>query len=179
MLQRSGYLEEYVAFWHDQTEVDRIWVSLYSPQIGEQSAEKLDKADRVNAAHQLTRLCRSYPKLLMTPSMAQAMLSPPDNPEKCLFARMSTNYTADLRTRVEPCIFGGTPDCSQCGCAVTIGAGHLQEYRLFGPLKAGHLVRGSIAIGSARSRLRRKSVFPSRWQRVTESPDPLIQIGTR
>jgi organic radical activating enzyme len=179
MLQRSGYLEEYVAFWHDQTEVDRIWVSLYSPQIGEQSAEKLDKADRVNAAHELTRLCRSYPKLLMTPSMAQAMLSPPDNPEKCLFARMSTNYTADLRTRVEPCIFGGTPDCSQCGCAVTIGTEHLQAYKLLGPLKVGHLVRGSIAIGSAWNRLRRKSAMPARWRETPKQHEALIQIGTR
>jgi organic radical activating enzyme len=179
MLQRSGYLEEYVAFWHDQTEVDRIWVSLYSPQIGEQSAEKLDKADRANAAHELTRLCRSYPKLLMTPSMAQAMLSPPDNPEKCLFARMSTNYTADLRTRVEPCIFGGTPDCSQCGCAVTIGTEHLQAYKLLGPLKVGHLVRGSIAIGSAWNRLRRKSAMPARWRETPKQHEALIQIGTR
>jgi organic radical activating enzyme len=179
MLQRSGYFEEYVSFWQGRSEVDRIWVSLYSPQVSEQSAEKLDEADRVNAAYELTRLCRSYPKLLMTPSMARAMLSPPASPEKCLFARMSTNYTANLRTRVEPCIFGGTPDCSQCGCAVTVGAGHLQEYRLLGPLKAGHLVSGSIAIGSAWNHLRRRSTMPARWHETTKQSDALIQIGTR
>jgi len=179
MLQRSGYLEEYVSFWQARPEVDRIWVSLYSPQVGELSAEKLDPADRVNAARELARLCPSYPKLLMSASLARAMLSPPEHPEKCLFARMSTNYTADLSTRVEPCIFGGTPDCSQCGCAVTVGAGHLQEYRLLGPLKAGHLVRGSIAIGSAWNRLRRRSTMPARWRQPTKRSDALIQIGTR
>ena len=179
MLQRSGYLEEYVSFWQARPEVDRIWVSLYSPQIGEQSAEKLDVADREFVARELTELCESYPKLLMSPSLARAMLSPPKNPAKCLFARMSTNYTADLRTRVEPCIFGGTPDCSQCGCAVTIGAGHLQEYRLLGPLKAGHLVRGSIAIGSAWNRLRRKSVIPARWHEKPTPNEALVQIGSR
>lgn len=179
MLQRPGYLEEYVSFWQDRPEVDRIWVSLYSPQVGEHSAEKLDEADRKFAAFELSELCESYPKLLMTQSLARAMLSPPENPAKCLFARMSTNYTADLRTRVEPCIFGGTPDCRQCGCAVTVGAGHLQEYRLIGPLKAGHLVRGSIAIGSVWNRLRRKSVIPTRWHEKPTRPDALVQIGTR
>jgi organic radical activating enzyme len=179
MLRRPGYLEEYISFWQQRQEVDRIWVSLYSPQVGEHSAEKLDAADREVVARELSELVQRYPKLLMTPSLARAMLSPPENPEKCLFARMSTNYTADLRTRVEPCIFGGTPDCSQCGCAVTIGAGHLQEYRLLGPLKAGHLVRGSIAIGSAWNRLRRRSTMPARWHETPKHPDALIQIGTR
>src|ERR1700751_5923457 len=38
MMLRSSYLEEYVAYWNDRPEVDHIWVSLYSPQVGEQSA---------------------------------------------------------------------------------------------------------------------------------------------
>src|SRR5215469_13184229 len=46
MLQRPGYLDEYVSFWQARPEVDRIWVSLYSPQVDEQSPEKLDAADR-------------------------------------------------------------------------------------------------------------------------------------
>jgi len=29
MLERSGYLEEYVSFWNARPEVNRIWVSLY------------------------------------------------------------------------------------------------------------------------------------------------------
>jgi MoaA/NifB/PqqE/SkfB family radical SAM enzyme len=178
MLQRAGYLEEYVSFWQARPEVDGIWVSLYSPQRGEVSAEKLEGEDRQLVARELTEMCRSYPKLLMSPSLARSMMSPPEDPSKCLFARMSTNYTADLRSRVEPCIFGGNPDCSQCGCAVTMGAGYLQEYRLLGPLKAGHLVRGSIAIGSARNRLRRKSVFPSRWQGAPKPQEALVQIQT-
>ena len=38
MMERPGYLEEYVAFWSARPEVNRIWVSVYTPQIGEQSA---------------------------------------------------------------------------------------------------------------------------------------------
>src|SRR5208283_4750048 len=34
MLQRPGYLEEYVAFWNGRAEVEHLWVSLYTPQIG-------------------------------------------------------------------------------------------------------------------------------------------------
>ncbi|HUA15471.1 MAG TPA: radical SAM protein [Verrucomicrobiae bacterium] len=53
MLSRSTYLQEYVAFWHARPEVDHIWVSLYSPQIGEESAERLTREDREQVAHEL------------------------------------------------------------------------------------------------------------------------------
>jgi len=43
MLARPGYLEEYVSFWNAQAEVNRIWVSVYTPQIGEQSTEMLTR----------------------------------------------------------------------------------------------------------------------------------------
>jgi sulfatase maturation enzyme AslB (radical SAM superfamily) len=31
MLERPGYLEQYVSFWNARSEVNRIWVSLYTP----------------------------------------------------------------------------------------------------------------------------------------------------
>ncbi len=46
MLERAGYLEEYVKFWSARPEVDRVWVSFYTPQIGEKSPEMLTPADR-------------------------------------------------------------------------------------------------------------------------------------
>ncbi len=46
MLQRPGYLEEYVKFWDAQPEVNRLWVSVYTPQIGEESDERLRVDDR-------------------------------------------------------------------------------------------------------------------------------------
>jgi hypothetical protein len=55
----------------------------------------------------------------------------------------------------------------------------VQKVRVAGPLKVGHLVRGSMAIGSLRSRLRSKSADPSRWNRhpaQQPSPGP-AQIG--
>ena len=164
MTQRDGYLEEFVAYWNARPEVDRIWVSLYSPQVGEESAEKLTAADREKIAATLPGLQARYPKLLMGEGMARALLSPPANPSACLFSKMSTNYSADLKTRVEPCVFGGTPDCSQCGCMATTGIRFVEETKLLGPLKAGHLVSASVGIGLAVNRLRESSPTPARWR---------------
>jgi sulfatase maturation enzyme AslB (radical SAM superfamily) len=178
MTQRVGYLEEFVAYWNALPEVDRIWVSLYTPQVGEDSAEKLTQADRETIAATLPQVQKRYPKLLMGPGMAKALLSPPANPSACTFSKMSNNYSADLETRVEPCVFGGTPDCSQCGCMATTGIRYVEETKLFGPLKAGHLVNASVNIGLAVNRLRESAVTPARWRpRLPQSQhDELVQI---
>jgi MoaA/NifB/PqqE/SkfB family radical SAM enzyme len=181
MVRRSGYMEEYVAFWSARPEVNRIWVSLYSPQQGEQTAEMLTRADRELAARVLPELRKTYPKFLMNPGIAQAWLSPPANPDECLFAKMSANYSADLNTRVEPCIFGGTPDCSQCGCVISSGLHYVQTVKVAGPLSIGHLVKGSMAIGTAVNRLRSGAAKPERWK-LRSGPvhagDGLVQISS-
>jgi hypothetical protein len=64
MLSRTGYMPEYVAFWSGRPEVNRIWVSLYTPQLGEQSAEMLGPQDREAIARELPALSQKYPKLL-------------------------------------------------------------------------------------------------------------------
>jgi len=177
MMQHAGYLEEFVAYWNARPEVDRIWVSLYTPQLGEESAEKLTLADRETIARTLPAVQKRYPKLLMPPEVSHALLSPPSSPDQCVFSKMSTNYSADLKSRVEPCVFGGTPDCSQCGCMVTTGLRIVEEFRLFGPLKAGHLVNASVAIGSAVNRLRENATIPARWRpRSPQPPHDLVQI---
>jgi MoaA/NifB/PqqE/SkfB family radical SAM enzyme len=180
MMKRPGYLEEYLAFWQARPEVKRIWVSLYSPQQGEQTPEMLTREERQRVAQELPGLTEAYPKLLMNPGIAQALLEPPKNPKECLFSKMSTNVSADLTTRVEPCIFGGTPDCSQCGCVVSSGLHRAQQMKVVGPLKIRHLVRGSTAIGSLMNRLRSGSANPYRWNEGAHSQPPadLVQIGS-
>ena len=180
MMKRPGYLEEYLAFWQARPEVKRIWVSIYSPQQGEHTPEMLTLEERQRVAGELPGLREAYPKLLMNPGIAQAILEPPKNPQECLFSKMSTNFSADLTTRVEPCIFGGTPDCSQCGCVVSSGLHHVQQRKLVGPLSIGHLVRGSTAVGSLMNRLRSGSVMPARWHGLPSQPPAtdLVQIGS-
>jgi len=164
MLERPGYLEQYVSFWNARSEVNRIWVSLYTPQIGEQSAEMLTPADRETIARELPALSQKYRKLLINPGMARAFVDPPSSPSDCLFSKMSVNYSADLETRVEPCVFGGTPDCSQCGCAASSGLHWIRSEKVAGPLRVGHFVESSVAIGSFVNRLKRRTVHPSRWR---------------
>jgi MoaA/NifB/PqqE/SkfB family radical SAM enzyme len=163
MLDRPGYLQEYVSYWNARPEVNRIWVSLYSPQIGEQSPEMLTPEDRRLIARELPLLHRQFPKLLMNEGIGRALLHPPSNPNDCLFSRMSANYSADLESRVEPCVFGGTPDCSQCGCMASSGLHWIRGVTVAGPLKVGHFVGTSIAVGSLVNRLKRSAIQPPRW----------------
>jgi len=181
MLERPNYFEEYVSFWSARPEVNRIWVSFYTPQKDEQSAEMLTVANRESAVAQLTELAKLHPKLVFNAGIAQAFLRPPENPDDCLFAKMSANYSADLQSRVEPCVFGGTPDCSQCGCMASTGLHWVRGVRVAGELKVGDFVAASIRIGSFMNRLRRKPVHPSRWsprEPQLSSPSDLVQIKT-
>jgi MoaA/NifB/PqqE/SkfB family radical SAM enzyme len=182
MTERPGYFEEYVAFWSSRPEVNRIWVSFYTPQIGEKSEEVITPAARVRAAHELTALAARYPKLLFNQGLANAFITPPKSPDDCTFAKMSTNYSADLTSRVEPCVFGGSPDCSQCGCAASTGLHWVGEVRIAGSLKVRHMMRGSIRAGVLANRLAGRSDQPARWQSEpvaeTDAQSP-VQIGTR
>ena len=180
MLERAGYLEEYVSFWSARAETNRIWVSVYTPQIGEQSAEMLTPANRETLARELPSLEKRYPKLLFNEGIANAFLRPPKNPDDCLFAKMSANYSADFETRVEPCVFGGTPDCSQCGCAASSGLHWIRGIKLAGPVKVDHFISSSVKIGLMMNRLRSRATQPARWNSSdTSRPsknDKLIRI---
>jgi hypothetical protein len=179
-MERAGYLEEYVKFWSERPEVNRIWLSVYSPQIGEQSPETLTAANRASLAEQLPALGKQYPKFLFNDGLAKAFLYPPSKPDECLFAKMSANYSADFKTRVEPCVFGGTPDCSQCGCAASTGLHWIRGIKVAGPVKIDHFIGSSVKIGLMMNRLRSRPARPSRWTPTGNSADgksdKLVQI---
>jgi len=179
MLERAGYLEEYVAFWSGREEVNRVWVSVYTPQIGEQSAEMLTIEDRETVARELPELAERYPKLLFNEGLARAFTKPPNSPDECVFAKMSANYSADLTSRVEPCVFGGTPDCSQCGCAASMGMHWVRGVNVVGGLKVGHFMGTSIKVGLLMNRLKSSAHKPARWTPGARRPsgdDALVQI---
>ena len=56
---RDGYLEEFIRFWSENENVRTIWVSLYTPQIGEVSEEQLRPEDRARVVGDLMHLRRS------------------------------------------------------------------------------------------------------------------------
>ena len=54
--RRDGYLDEFVRFWSNNPDTQQIWISLYTPQIGEQSEERLTPADRERVVAALMHL---------------------------------------------------------------------------------------------------------------------------
>jgi MoaA/NifB/PqqE/SkfB family radical SAM enzyme len=147
MMQRPGYLDEYLAFWTTRPGIGRIWLSLYTPQKGERSLEMLTRQSRQRLLARLPKLKQRYPSLILPQGAAEAFARPPTDPGDCTFSRVSVNYSADLRTRVEPCFFGGDPDCSQCGCAVSAGLHWLREQPVALGLRARHLIDLTLAVG--------------------------------
>jgi MoaA/NifB/PqqE/SkfB family radical SAM enzyme len=176
-IAEPGYMDRYLAFWNAQPEVDRIWVSIYTPQMDEESSERLQPDDRRKLSEYFAATAGKYPKLTMHKGLMEAFLQPPDNPATCLFSKLSVNYTADLKTRVEPCVFGGTPNCAECGCSISMGLHWLGERTIAGPLRARHLIKGSLAIGRTLNRAldRRHGLRWGNEPSVAASPD-LIQI---
>jgi len=148
MTERPGYLREFLEFWSARMETLKIWVSLFTPQVGETSYEILPAAARAQIVTELLELRELYPKLSMTRSMIEGFLTPPANPRDCVFARTTRCITADLRTRVAPCQFGGNPDCSQCGCVASTGFNSIARVKLPGGIPISSVYNASFRVGS-------------------------------
>ncbi len=154
MMQRPGYLEEFVDFWSRREETRQIWFSLFTPQRGAVSPEVLSAKQRRQVVEELSSLRASYPKVAMAQAVLDEMAHPPDSPEDCIFARTTTVISADFKTRVTPCQFGGDPDCSQCGCMATMVLAAVGHHKVIPGLTAGHLFSVSELIGRGVNRLR-------------------------
>jgi len=159
MLCRTSYLEEYVDLWSRRDEVNRTWASVYSPQLGEHTPEMFTREDREILAERLPKLRQHHYRSLINEGITKTFLQPTQTAAQCVFSRMSLNYTADLKTRVGPCVLGGTPDCSQSGCAASVGLHWVKSVKLAGPLRIGHLLRASIGIGRAAGRIRGQLLY--------------------
>jgi len=153
-VNRPAYLEEFLQFWSAREEVRKVWFSLYTPQQGEISAERLTPADRARVIADIRALSARYPKLEAPEPLVDAYADPPESPEKCVFARTTTTVSADLTTRITPCQFGGTPDCANCGCVASAAAASVARYRIMGVVPVELIFAGSMRIGGRMRRLR-------------------------
>ena len=153
-VRRPGYIDEFLRLWSAQSEVEKIWISLYTPQIGEVSDERLRPADRQAVVSDLMALRLRYPKLALPKGLIDVYAEPPDSPDECVFARTTTVISADLKTRVTPCQYGGAPDCSQCGCIASAGLAAVARHQLFGFIPVGTIFNGSLKVGQKVKRLR-------------------------
>jgi len=153
-INRPGYLEEFLAFWSARKETKKIWVSLYTPQIGEVSAERLTPADRQRVVADLRALRLRFPKLEAPMGMIDVFAEPPASPDECVFAKTTTTVSADLKTRITPCQFGGAPDCANCGCIASAGLAAVARHHLMGIIPVGAIFTSSLKIGEQVRRLR-------------------------
>jgi len=109
----------------------------------------------------LRQLRLKYPILEMPEALLREMGHPPRSPRECIFARTTETISADLRTPITPCQFGGNPDCGQCGCIASMGLAAVGHYRVLGTLTAGHLFMASDRLGKGwRSLCRTFSRWP-------------------
>lgn len=154
MMHRPGYLEDFVRFWSERPETKKIWMSLFTPQQGATDPEILTLAERRRAVEDLQRLRAAYRLLDMQPELVEEFMHPPASPQECIFARMTLSVSADLKSRITPCQFGGNPDCSQCGCMASMGFAAAGHRRLLPGLSAGQVFRLSELVGQGMDKLR-------------------------
>lgn len=153
MMRRPGYLEDFARFWSARTETKRIWFSLFTPQKGDDAAEILSYEQRRRVIDDLMRLRAAYPRIDMPARMIEEFRNPPASPRDCIFARTTMSISADLKTRITPCQFGGNPDCSQCGCAASMGLAAVGHHRLLFGVTAGDLFAISDLVGNQLNRV--------------------------
>jgi MoaA/NifB/PqqE/SkfB family radical SAM enzyme len=150
MMSRPGYLQEFLEFWTPRDEIRKVWFSLFTPQIGDKLDEMLEPAQRARAIADMLALRRIFPKLDMPERLIHQFVTPPSSPEECIFALTTNVLSADLKTRVVPCQFGGNPDCSSCGCVASMGLAALAAHKLGGLFPVGAIFKASLRIGQAR-----------------------------
>jgi sulfatase maturation enzyme AslB (radical SAM superfamily) len=153
-MRRDGYLEEFVRYWSAVDSVKQIWVSLYTPQVGELSVERLTPADRERAVGEFISLRRRYPKLDVHDRALQVYLQPPRAPSECIFAQVTQCVSADLQRPITPCQFGGTPDCSNCGCMASAALTAVGRHRLPAGVPVRAVFRWSQRAGDTVRRMR-------------------------
>jgi sulfatase maturation enzyme AslB (radical SAM superfamily) len=168
MADRPGYLDQFLVFWSSRPEVERVWFSLFTPQRGATDAEILSDSQRAAVIDDLLQLRRAYPVLEMPEALIRELQSPPRNPQECLFARTTKVISADLRTAIVPCQFGGDPDCGRCGCIASMALAAVGHHSVLGGLTAGRLFAASDVLGRTWRRLNR--TFSSRSRQPVSSP---------
>jgi MoaA/NifB/PqqE/SkfB family radical SAM enzyme len=166
IVERPGYLDEFLGFWSGRPEIAKVWFSIFTPQIGATDAEILTFAQRAAVIADLRQLRVKYPVLDMPDSVINELATPPKKPDECIFARTTETISADLTTQITPCQFGGNPDCEQCGCIASMGLAAVGHHKVWGALTAGHIFIASDRFGKSWRRLQRalspKPIIPGK-----------------
>jgi MoaA/NifB/PqqE/SkfB family radical SAM enzyme len=154
MMKRPGYLAEFLEFWTPRPEIKKIWFSLFTPQVGDRLPEILSSEERARVIADMAQLRKQYSKLDMPEAVIQQFASPPLRPQDCVFALTTQTLSADLKTKITPCQFGGNPDCASCGCIASMGLASIASHKLGGILSVGTIFKASVKIGQSRAKRR-------------------------
>lgn len=154
VLRQPDYIERFLQFWQPIAVAKRIWISIFTPQLGAVGEEILSPAQYEFVAEEMLRLLLLYSKLDMRPETIREFLNPPASPDDCIFARSTHVVSADLKTVVHPCQLGGNPDCSKCGCIASMGLADLGHRKLFDFVELGGVMKASEKIGRVIAGLR-------------------------
>ncbi len=147
MLSRANYLADFASFWSARPETRRIWFSLFTPQEGNESEERLTLKERDSVLREIAGIRRLFPKIYLPDGALAVYTRPPNSPSECIFAQTTTCISADLETRIAPCQFGGRPACSECGCFAAAGLNGIGRYRLAGLVQISTIFDLSRKIG--------------------------------
>ncbi len=146
-IAREGYLAEFAAVWSARPEVRKIWFSLYTPQEGEASEERLTPDDRLSAVRQLAAVRSAFPKVYLPDVVLRGYVDTPKSPAECIFARVTTCLSADLSSAVTPCQLGGKPVCSECGCIASAGLASIGNFKVAGLVPVSRILDWSVKVG--------------------------------
>lgn len=166
MMKRPDYLQEFLEFWTPRAEIRKVWFSLFTPQKGDELPEMLRPEERERAIADMLRLTKQFPKLDMPEGMIRQFATPPQKPDECVFALTTQTLSADLKTKIVPCQFGGNPDCSSCGCIASMGLAAVASHKLGGVIPVGAIFRASIKIGRARAKRSTPPAMPEEQLRI-------------
>ena len=147
-VRREGYIEEFIKFWSANPAVVQIWISLYTPQVGEISDERLTSEDRRKVVADLLSIRTRYPKLRTPQGMLEAFVLPPHSPDDCIFAKTTACVSANFEKPITPCQFGGNPDCANCGCIASAALAAVGRHKLPGGIRVGKIFDASFEIGN-------------------------------
>jgi sulfatase maturation enzyme AslB (radical SAM superfamily) len=166
LVKQSGYLRAFLEFWTPRPEIRKVWFSLFTPQIGDDVPEILTTQERHQVIVELLELRKDFPKLDMPEGLIRQIASPPHNPQECVFALTTQTISADLKTQITPCQFGGNPDCGSCGCIASMGLAAVAAHKLGGLIPVGALFKASIKLGQRRAK----------QQPVPPKPAPVLRV---
>ena len=147
MIGKPDYFRKFARFWSDREEIRKIWFSLYTPQEGEESAERLRPADRAAVLQELARLRGEFDKVELPDRVLDGYLHAPSSPDECIFAQTTACVSADLKTPIGPCQFGGKPVCTECGCVASAALASIGRFKIGGVIKVADIFSWSHKIG--------------------------------